>query len=186
MYTIVAPVPDNLAKAVEPYRQKYDPLVRLAPAHITLLDPFQFALAPEQLYAHLSEIGETYAPIKVFLVGWHVHEDKDYRLQLPMTAGQPELASLQANLRTGPLSSLAGSEKPFQAHVIFGRFTEYAELEQAKQALQDFEPQFVFRVSHLELWQRDESGQPWQVEKKFSLKATIVGRARREKVGGNV
>jgi len=186
MYTIVAPVPENLAVAVEPYRQKYDPLAGLAPPHITLLDPFQFSLPPEQLYAHLSEIGEVHAPIKVFLVGWHVHEGKEYQLQLPMTAGQPELIALRRELATGPLGSLAGSEKSYQPHVVFGRFADPIALEQAKAALKGFEPQFVFRVSRLELWQRAESGQPWRVEMKFSLKATVAGRARRERVEGNV
>lgn len=186
MYTIVAPAPENLAVAVEPYRQKYDPLAGLAPPHITLLDPFQFSLPPEQLYAHLSEIGEVHAPIKVFLVGWHVHEGKEYQLQLPMTAGQAELISLRRELATGPLRSLAGSEKSYQPHLVFGRFADLTTLEQAKAALKGFEPQFVFRVSRLELWQREESGQPWRVEIKFSLKATVAGRARRERVEGNV
>jgi 2'-5' RNA ligase len=185
MYTIAVPVPDNLAKALEPYRQQYDPLASLAPPHISLLEPFQFVLPPEQLHTHLVEIGETHAPIKVFLVGWHVHEGKEYQLQLPMTAGLHELTALRAELLTGPLSALAESEKAYLPHVIFGRLTDYAELEQAKQALKSFEPQFVFRISHLELWQREETGQPWQVEKKFRLNATVAGRARRERMEGN-
>ncbi|NJN99206.1 MAG: 2'-5' RNA ligase family protein [Anaerolineales bacterium] len=186
MYTIVAPVPENLNTAVEPYRQKYDPLAGLAPPHIPLLEPFQFSLPAEQLYAHLSDIGEVYAPIKVFMVGWHVHEGKEYQLQLPMTAGQPELTALRRELATGLLSSLAGSEKPYLPHLVFGRFADSAALEQAKAALKGFEPQFVFRVSRLELWQREETNQPWRVEMKFSLKATVAGRGRRERVEGNV
>lgn len=186
MYTIVAPVPENLAKAVAPYRQQYDPLARLAPPHITLLDPFQFVLRPETLYAHLSEIGETHAPIKVFVVGWHVHTGKEYQLQLPMTAGQAEVAALQAELLTGPLSSLAGAEKVVRPALIFGRFTDSAALEGAKRALKSFEPHFSFRVGHLELWQRDEANRPWRVEMKFSLKATVVGRARRARAEDNV
>jgi hypothetical protein len=34
-------------------------------------------------------------------------------------------------------------------------------------------------VSHLEVWQREEAGQPWRVEQKFTLKGTLAGRARR-------
>ena len=59
-----------------------------------------------------------------------------------------------------------------------------ADLEAAKATLQGFEPQFNFRVSHLELWQRAEAGHPWRPEMKFSLKATVAGRARRQEVGG--
>ncbi len=179
MYTIVASVPTNLAAALEPYRQLYDPAVRLAPPHITLLEPFQFAARQEQLYVHLSGISETHAPIKVFLVGWHVHEGKDYQLHLPMTAGQAELTNLRNDLLSGPLSSLANKEKIYQPHVLFGRLADKAKLELAKQALKEFEPLFNFRVSRLELWQRDEAGQPWRVEMKFALKATLAGRQKR-------
>jgi hypothetical protein len=182
MYTIVAPVPANLAKVLEPHRQKYDPAARLTPPHILILEPFQFAAAPEQLYAHLSEICETHAPIKVFLVGWHVQEGKDYQLHLPMTAGQAELTSLRNDLLTGPLSALASSEKTYQPQVLFGRLTDQANLELAKQDLKGFEPLFNFRVSRLELWRRDEVGQPWQVEMKFALKATLTGRHKREEI----
>ncbi len=180
MYTIVATVPANLAKALGPYRQKYDPAARLAPPHLIILEPFQFAAPPEHLYAHLSEISETHAPIKVFLVGWHVQEGKDYQLHLPMTAGQAELTSLRNDLLTGPLSALASSEKMYQPYVLFGRLADQANLELAKQDLKGFEPLFNFRVSRLELWRRDEAGQPWRVEMKFALKATLTGRYKRE------
>lgn len=178
MYTIIAPVPDNLATAIEPHRQRFDPLAHLAPPHIKLLEPFQFAAPVQQLYAHLSEISETHAPIKVFLVGWHVHSGKDYQLQLPMTAGQPALVKLRRDILTGPLSSLA-SEKAYQPHVLFGRFSNPSSLEAAKHVLKGFEPQFVFRVSQLELWRREEVRQPWQVALKFALKGTLAGRSRR-------
>lgn len=178
MYTIIAPVPAALATAIEPYRQRYDPQAGLAPPHITVLAPFQFSAPPEQLYAHLSEIGETHAPIKIFLVGWHVDEGKEYQLQLPMTAGQLELKALHQDLLTGLLGSLAEQEQSYQPHVVFGRLSDPADLEQAKKVLRGFEPQFNFRVSQLELWQRSEAGQPWRVEMKFSLKATLAGRTR--------
>ena len=132
----------------------------------------------------MSEIGETHAPIKVFLVGWHVHEAKEYQLQLPMTAGQAELKMLHDELLTGPLSTLADQERSYQPHVLFGRLSTQADLEAAKKALRGFEPQFNFRVSHLELWQRAEGGQPWRPQMKFSLKATVAGRARRAGVEG--
>lgn len=178
MFTIVAPVPTNLATAIEPHRQRFDPSAHLAPPHLTILEPFQFAAPVEQLYAHLSDISETHAPIKVFLVGWHVHTGKDYQLHLPMTAGQPALVKLRQDILTGPLSSLS-EEKTYQPHLLFGRFSNPSSLEAAKQILKSFEPQFVFRVSHLELWQRDEVRLPWQVVIKFALKGTLAGPGRR-------
>jgi 2'-5' RNA ligase len=179
MYTIVSPVPDNFTTAIEPYRQKFDPLARLAPPHITLLEPFQFSATPDTLYTHLSEVGEVHAPVKIFLIGWHVYEGKEYQIHLPMTAGVQPLTKLRHDILSGPLSSLASAERTYQPHVTLGRFVAQTDLEQAKQILKGFEPQFVFRVSHLELWQREEAGQPWRVEMKFALKATLAGRNRR-------
>jgi 2'-5' RNA ligase len=180
MQTIVAPVPADLATAIEPYRQKYDPLAHLAPPHILIIDPFQFSDPPAKLYHHLNEVGEIYAPIKVFLIGWHVDEGKDYQLHLPMTAGLSELVALRQDLLTGLLSSLAGQRPAYQPHVVLGRFSSQAELELAKKALASFEPHFSFRVEHLELWQRDDGQQPWRLERKFSLKATVASRPRRK------
>jgi hypothetical protein len=178
MYTIIAPVPADLAAAIEPYRQKYDPLAGIAPPHIALLDPFHFSGPLENLYHHLNEVGENHAPIKVFLIGWHVHAGKEYQLHLPMTAGQRELAALRADLLTGLLSSLATAETAYQPHLIFGRLASQTELEQAKKALKSFELRFQFRIERLELLRREAASQPWRLDKKFSLKATVAGLAR--------
>ena len=70
MYTVIAPIPDDLANAIRPYRQIYDAGFSLIPPHISLLKPFQLPGLSDNLYDHLSEIGETHAPIKVSLVGW--------------------------------------------------------------------------------------------------------------------
>jgi hypothetical protein len=179
MYTIVAPVPHNLATALEPYRQKFDPQANLAPAHISILEPFQFAAASERLYAHLSEISEIYAPIRIFVIGWDVFENKEYHLHLPMTAGQSELTALRQDILSGLLSNLCVQSRPYRPAVCFGRLTESDQLQTVKRELKGFEPQFNFRVAHIELWRRDNGTHPWKLEIKFSLKATVVGQSRR-------
>ncbi|MBI1881070.1 MAG: 2'-5' RNA ligase family protein [Chloroflexi bacterium] len=101
-----------------------------------------------------------------------------------MTAGQAELKALHDELLTGVLGSLAEQERSYQPYVVFGRVPNSADLAEAKKALKGFEPQFNFRVSQMALWQRAEVGQPWRPEMKFSLKATVAGRARRGRVEG--
>jgi hypothetical protein len=181
MYTIVAPLPENLLTIVEPYRQKYDPLAQIVPLHIPLIDPFQFNDSLDVLYDHLNEVGELHSPIKIFLVGWDTYEGKEYQLHLPMTTGHSELTTLHYDLLGGPLSYLTGKIQDYWPRVIFGRFLQQADLDAAKDELADFSPNFVARVKHIELLHRDEMGQPWQSVKKFGLKATMAGRTRRKK-----
>jgi len=181
MYTIIVSLPENLLTTVEPYRQKYDPLANVIPSHIPLIDPFQFAHPLEKLYDHLTEVSELHAPIKVFLAGWDSYEGKDYQLHLPMTAGRSELITLHYDLLAGPLNYLAAKIQDYWPRVVFGRFSDKSEYEAAKKSLARFSPKLVVRVKHIALLQRDEMGQPWQVVKQFGLKATMAGRARRNK-----
>lgn len=179
MYTVIVSLPENLNTLIEPYRQQYDPLARVIPPHISLIDPFQFVDSEQILFDHLNEVGEIHAPIKVFLAGWDAHEGKNYQLHLPMTTGHNELMTLHYDLLGGPLNYLAGKIKEYWPRVIFGQFTQKDEFETAKQNLARFAPKFVVRVKHFELWQRNEMGQPWRMGRKFGLKATLAGRARR-------
>ena len=181
MYTIIIPLPKNLLTTVDPYRQKYDPLAKVIPSHIPLIDPFQFAQPIETLYDHLTEVGEFHAPIKVFLVGWDSYEGKDYQLHLPMTAGRSELITLHYDLLAGPLNYLAAKIQDYWPRVVFGRFSDKSDYEAAKKSLEGFSPKFVVRVKRMELLQRDEMGQPWQVVKQFGLKATMADRPRHKK-----
>ena len=181
MYTIIISLPENLLTTVEPYRQKYDPLAKVIPPHIPLVDPFQFVQPIEMLYDHLIEVSEFHAPIKVFLAGWDSYEGKDYQLHLPMTAGRSELIDLHYDLLAGPLNYLAPKIQDYWPRVVFGRFSDKADYEAAKKSLAEFAPKFVVRVKDMALLQRDEMGQPWQVVKQFTFKATMAGRARHKK-----
>lgn len=180
MYTVVAPVPGNLITALTPYRQQFDPQANLAPPHISILEPFQFVVNPEPLFIHLSAISEDYAPIRVFLAGWDICQAKQYQLHLPMTAGQAELMALRRDLLSGVLSTLAVKHQTYQPGVFFGHVVEESQLVTAKQTLKSFEPFFKFRVRHMELWQREETNQPWNMTMKFSFKGTVAGSSRQK------
>lgn len=178
MYTIIAPVPEKVTRVITPLRQKYDPAAKVIPPHITVIEPFYYAHSLEELYDHLDEVGEIHAPIKVSLVGWDICEETR-QLRLPLIAGQSEFTTLRRNLLTGPLSPMAGTDRDYWPQIVFGQFSDPAALAEAKEALARFKPQFVFRVTYLELLQRDDVDHPWRIQKRFGLEATLSSRSRR-------
>jgi hypothetical protein len=151
----------------------------MIPAHITVVEPFYYSHSLEELHDHLDEVGEIHAPIKVSLVGWDLDEDT-LQLRLPLIAGQSEFTALRQDLLTGPLSPMAQTDRDYWPQIVFGQFSDPATLEEARAALGDFKPQFVFRVTHLELLQRDEIGHHWQIQKRFGLEATLSSRSQRK------
>lgn len=179
MYMLTAPVSQHLITAIAPYRQKFDPLATTIPPHLVVLRPFQFPDKPETLNQHLAEVCDLHAPVKVSLTGWDILEGKCYQLRLPVMRGRLELIALYSHLATGPLSYIAEQAPDYQPHLIFGRLASLEEVDRAKAVLRRFEIQFIFRVNHLELWQRQASGESWQLVRKFGLKATAAGQLRR-------
>ena len=182
MYMIVAPIPEDLATMVQPYRVKYDTMANYVAPHIAVVAPFQFSGSPEELVDHLKDIGETHAPIKISLVGWDIdHQPNHYQLRLPIIAGRVEFAALRNHLLSGPLSYLAESEKSYWPNIPMGEFNTEAEVQRAKEHLKRFEPQYIFRVTYLELFEQQEPSHPWRLKSKFGLHATVSssrGRSR--------
>ena len=177
MYTIIAPAPDNLINAVKSYRQKYDPLTAKIHFNLTLIKPFSFAdNRRTELHDHLEQVTERQAPIKVSLAGWDVYTDKYYWLGLPLISGRRACVDLREHLLTGPLQPLADQAADFRPHFVFGRLSTSEALSEAKKTLQGFEPQFVFRVTNIELLQRNTPKETWQIERRFGLKGTVRSR----------
>ena len=181
IHIITAPIPTKLATAIKPYRQRFDPLVEAIPPHIMVLEPFRFPGSREELHHRIREVGETYAPIKVSLVGWDASEQIGYHLRLPLIAGRLEFTELHNDLLARLLNQPASPAKDYWPHIVFGRFSTASALEQAKKALKGFEPQFIFRVSKLELLRRDKAGQSWKIQNVFNLEATLLSPSRKKK-----
>ncbi len=181
MYLLTAPIPDDLAAALRPYRQLYDTQVDTIPPHISVVPPFVFTGETAALFEHLSEIGQAHAPIKVSVVGWDVHPYQGgFQLRLPLIGGKSEVASLRQHVLTDPLAYLAQPNRIIWPHIEFGQVATEADANQAKEVLRQFEPKFVFRVMHMELLVRDADTAPWQLHKKFALEATVAGSRRRQ------
>lgn len=181
MYTLIAPIPDELNTVLQPYRLKYDSQAILIPPHIAVVPPFVFSGEQQKLYSHLREIGESHSPIKVSLVGWDIHPYQGtYQLRLPLIGGKAEFVTLRQHILSGPLQYLAQPNRVYWPHVEFGQFANEAEAALAKNELQQFEPKFVFRAMYFMLLQRDAESTPWRLEKKFALEATVAGSRRRQ------
>jgi len=174
MYTVVAPVPGNLAAALQPYRQRYDPTAKLIPPNLAIIKPFRFSGTRQELHAHLNDVGDLEAPIRISLAGWDVYSSKGYLLCLPVIAGQQEFLALRSHLLTGPLSPLAEQSQFYRPHIVFGRMPTKEDVNNARNVLARFEPQFIFRVTHIELWQRKSRKDLWKLEKRFGLKGTVL------------
>jgi hypothetical protein len=181
MYIMTAPIPEELAAALRPYRQKYDAHAALTPPHISLVPPFVFSGDAETLSTHLHEIGESHAPIKVSVVGWDVHlYQGGFQLRLPLIGGKKEFAALREHILAGPLAYLAQPNRMYWPHIEFGQVSTEVEAAQAKEQLTRFEPKFVFRTTYFELLQRDSESVPWQIHNKFALEATVASSRRRQ------
>jgi 2'-5' RNA ligase len=177
-YLITAPVPTELITAVEPYRQKFDSLANVMPPHITIVTPFEYTESPELLHDHIRDVSDTHAPIKVSLAGWDTSKQEEYQLRLPLITGRSEFTELHNELLTGPLSQAVQADIDYWPHVTFGRFSEEAELEQARKSLTEFEPRFIFRVATLELWQQSSAAADWNLQRGFGLNATVLSPPR--------
>ena len=123
-------------------------------------------------------MGENQAPIKISLAGWDVYTRKLHWVSLPLIAGRPEMVALRQHILTGPLSPLVRPDEVYRPHIIIGRFATLEALDQARQILKGFEPQFTFRATSLELLQRDNNDEAWRLEKRFGLEATVTSKQR--------
>ncbi len=187
MYMIIAPIATDLAKIIQHYRKKYDPLAEVIPPHITVIKPFRYSNRLSDLYIALGEAGEIFAPIKASIAGWDVHNwdvegQTNYQLRLPIMSGRQELTALRNTLLEDSLDYLPGRDEKYWPHVVFGRFSKDSDAEKAKKEMETFESQFVFRVTHLELMYRDNPIHPWQSQKSFNLKATVAGARRKKRI----
>lgn len=181
MFMITAPIAEDLAAMIAPYRQKFDPLVAAIPPHISIIKPFEFSGPPQMLYNHLDDIGESFAPIKVSIIGWDTHDQTGFQLRLPLVAGRREFTILRNHLLSGPLAKIIQPDEDYWPNIIFGRFKNQADMDAAKASLTKFEPKFVFRVNHMELLQRDHQVAAWNPAKKFGLNATAAGSRRKKR-----
>lgn len=100
-------------------RDRFDPLARKVPAHITLVFPFHSAMTNFELEAHLRELVARSRRFGVVLRGITAHENE--YLLLSLRRGNDEVMQLHDLLYSGALASHHVRRHTFVPHVTVGR-----------------------------------------------------------------
>ena len=109
------PEPDPVASL----RRRFDPLVDVVAAHLTLVLPFESDLSLADLRDHVAHAVRGSEPFPIRLEG--VTGVQDSYLFLNVTLGNARLVELYERLYSGPLQPYRSLEFSFLPHVTVGR-----------------------------------------------------------------
>src|SRR6266511_2505960 len=118
---VVFPKFDGL-HLIEQLRRRFDPLVSVIKAHITLVFPFESDLTTEQLHSHIRRAVHDIHPFRVRLQG--IIEQEGGYLFLNVTRGNNQLIELHDRLYSGLLAAYLSSEHTYVPHVTVGHLTD--------------------------------------------------------------
>lgn len=110
---------------IERVRRELDPLVGLIAAHITLVFPFDCALAPNQLRDHALAAIEGVTPFAITLS--EPTAAHDGYLFLDVRDGSQQLSLLHRRLYAGPLAQHLSRSHKYEPHVTVGHLATQAE-----------------------------------------------------------
>ena len=100
-------------------RDRFDPLARRIPAHITLVFPFESTMSNFELETHLRELAAHSRRFSVIFRGITAHEDE--YLFLNVRRGNDEVMQLHDVLYSGALAMHHVRRHTFVPHVTVGR-----------------------------------------------------------------
>lgn len=100
-------------------RDRFDPLARKIPAHITLVFPFESAMSDFELETHLRELVAQSRRFSVIFQGITAHENE--YLFLNIRRGNDEVMQLHDVLYSGALAMHHVRRHTFVPHVTIGR-----------------------------------------------------------------
>jgi 2'-5' RNA ligase len=108
-----------VANPVDALRRRFDPLVEVIPAHITLVFPFESELAPDALRAHIEGAVRGVGPFPIRLRAISGVEGRYVFLHVEQ--GNAALIELHDRLYTGPLLQYLTTAFTYIPHVTLGR-----------------------------------------------------------------
>ncbi len=153
---VVFPKFDGL-HLIEQLRRRFDPLVSVIKAHITLVFPFESDLTTEQLHSHIRRAVHDIHPFRVRLQG--IIEQEGGYLFLNVTRGNNQLIELHDRLYSGLLAAYLSSEHTYVPHVTVGHLTDRTAFVEALEATKAVNTSFQATVSEVTLY-RVAGGQP--------------------------
>lgn len=103
-------------------RDKYDPLAKLIPPHITLVFPFTSEISTDDITRHVRSAVSGLYPFSVTLQGV-TGSSREY-IWLNVKKGNDNIIALHDRLYTGVLLPHLSSDVPYIPHVTLGRFSD--------------------------------------------------------------
>jgi 2'-5' RNA ligase len=142
-----------------------DPSAATIPPHITLLPPTELeGDILEKLTDHLAAVAAAHEPFRVRLAGTGTFRPVSPVVFVALTEGVEGCASVQADLRSGPVQREL--HFPFHPHVTVAHDLPEPQLDAAFEQLADYSAEFD--ALGFALYERDDEGY-WHAAREFSF-----------------
>ncbi|HEX8498717.1 MAG TPA: 2'-5' RNA ligase family protein [Actinomycetales bacterium] len=171
-------IPDPFGRRLQQHRASFgDPLAGSIPTHITLLPPTSLPPAAtgglggvtsgadassDPVGEHLAAVAATAAPFRIRLRGTATFRPVSPVVFVQLVEGLGECELLERQVRQGPLQREIAF--PYHPHVTIAHDLPEDRLDEAFEALADFDCRFV--VSELHLYEHGSDG-VWRPEQSF-------------------
>ena len=154
-HVIVAPVADRHAW-IEDVRRRYDPIAAAVPPHFTLVYPFEAALDPGLLQAHMRGVLAAFREFRVTLGG--VSGSEKCYLRYDIKEGNDILIALHDQLYSGPLAPYLDLAESYQPHMTLGRISNPVEWRRALDEVAAGAPRMTVAVRRVISYRRYPDG----------------------------
>lgn len=141
-------IPEPYASVLRDARQRAnDSLADSVPPHITLIGPTSVDMPLEQLLSHVRGIADEHEQFLVRLRGTASFRPVSPVVFVQLSAGISECESLEADLRTGTLSSDAKFN--YHPHVTVAHNVDESDLDAVQHELEHFSAEFMVDTIYL-------------------------------------
>lgn len=166
-FGVAIPIPEPFLAELGAYRERFgDPLAHAIVAHITLVPPTQVADAQTlaAVIEHLGQVAAKFQAFRVVLSGVSSFRPVSPVVFVPLGAGDAEVRSIEAVVRSGPLDR--DLKFPFHPHVTVAHDVAPEWLDQAEVTMAGYRAEF--EVSALALFENGPDG-VWRETRQFEL-----------------
>jgi len=157
----------NNIDAIQAVRERFDPLAGYIAPHITLVFPFESALATEELREHMARALKGVKRFSVQLSGV-TGDFRDGYLFLNVKRGNDCIIDLHDRLYQGVLEPFLFRKVTYCPHITVGRLEQQTEFDQALEQLAGFSEQFEAEIDRVSV-ENIDSGERSTIELVFDL-----------------
>lgn len=143
-------------QAIDRIRAAYDPLAAVIDPHITLVFPFEVAITPEDLLAHMRQAVEPVVSFDIELRG--VTGQENEWLFLNVKRGNDPIIALHDRLYSGPLAPYYQPRYTYAPHLTIGHVAPGEPFETAFREAADLTATFQTTVREITAYRITEHG----------------------------